>query len=680
MKKAFLILIFCVAHISIAQNYKFGKVSEEELSQKADSDYPEANAAILYRNQYIHFDYVQGKGFIQQNEIQERIKIYTKEGFDYATKLISLYNNTQGSDSYDQKLYGLKAVTYNLEGNKIVDDKLKKDGIFEEETNKYWKTTKFTMPNIKEGCVIEFEYTIQSQRIGIEDIDFQELIPIKKLDFRLKTPEYFIYKKLLNPRASYVVEISSTTDRGQISYTSRSRKSGSGTGFVSAASQTSQSSTSTFDYNINVLTANLSNIPPLKKESYVDNLSNYKAKLILELESIQYPGDPIENLSTTWEKVTKTIYDDSDFGTQIDKKGYYKNDVDAILTGVTDNQQKAAIIYNYVKSKVKWNDYIGYTTESGVSKAYKDGTGNVADINLMLVSMLRYAGLDANPVLVSTKSNGVPLIPTRSGFNYVICALEENNNAILLDASQKYTTANILPTNVLNWLGRLVRENGSSDWVELIPKEPSKETVSLNIKLNADLTASGKVRDQYTNYQAMGIRNKFENYSNDEMIESVEKGKGELEVSNFEINNLKDVSQPVTQSYEYTFNNAIEDIGGKLYFTPLLFLASDENPFKLDERSYPIDYVYPINDKYMVNIMLPEGYSVESIPESVKFEFNGANGQFSFIGKQNGNYLQFTVSLDINTTLILPESYEQYKKFYQMMVEKQTEKVVLKKI
>src|SRR3990167_6851576 len=165
MKKCLLIIIVFYVQISIAQDYKFGKVSKEELQQTADPEFPEADAAILYRNQSIKFNYVQGKGFIQENEIYERIKIYNKEGFDYATKMISLYTNSEGSNSNDQMLKGLKAVTYNLEGDKILEDKLKKEGIFEENSNKYWKTTKFTMPNIKEGCIIEFEYTIQAQRV-----------------------------------------------------------------------------------------------------------------------------------------------------------------------------------------------------------------------------------------------------------------------------------------------------------------------------------------------------------------------------------------------------------------------------------------------------------------------------------------------------------------------------------
>jgi hypothetical protein len=124
----------------------------------------------------------------------------------------------------------------------------------------------------------------------------------------------------------------------------------------------------------------------------------------------------------------------------------------------------------------------------------------------------------------------------------------------------------------------------------------------------------------------------------------------------------------------------MEDIGGSLYVTPLLFLASEENPFKEDTRAYPIDFVYPIADKYIVNVMLPEGYTVESLPESVKYQFNGVDGEFTYLAKLNGNFIQFIVSLDLNKTLILPEEYEQFKEFYQLMIEKQTEQVVLKKI
>ena len=77
-----------------------------------------------------------------------------------------------------------------------------------------------------------------------------------------------------------------------------------------------------------------------------------------------------------------------------------------------------------MKSTVKWNEYNGYSCDEGVKEAYKDKAGNVAEINLMLTAMLCTVGLKANPVLVSTRANGISIFPNRTAYNYVIAAVE----------------------------------------------------------------------------------------------------------------------------------------------------------------------------------------------------------------------------------------------------------------
>lgn len=80
-------------------------------------DYGES--AIVYR---------QNIGFILDFERITRIKILTKEGLEWGDFTIPLFK----SGSTDEKLTGLKAVTYNLEDGKVVETKLKNDGIFKE--------------------------------------------------------------------------------------------------------------------------------------------------------------------------------------------------------------------------------------------------------------------------------------------------------------------------------------------------------------------------------------------------------------------------------------------------------------------------------------------------------------------------------------------------------------------
>src|SRR5690606_9221422 len=156
--------IVCFVTVSVAQNYKFGKVSEEEILQKQHPEDPTAAAAILYRETSTEFQYDQDSGWYLVMDYFERVKIYKKEGFEWATKEIDLYQS--GSASKDE-ISGLKAYTYNLgANNKIEEIKLRNENIFEEKTSKYLHKTKFTMPDIREGSVIEYKYTIKSPYIS----------------------------------------------------------------------------------------------------------------------------------------------------------------------------------------------------------------------------------------------------------------------------------------------------------------------------------------------------------------------------------------------------------------------------------------------------------------------------------------------------------------------------------
>ncbi|AUC83537.1 transglutaminase domain-containing protein [Lacinutrix sp. Bg11-31] len=675
MKKTVLIIALLLAQLGFSQDFKFGKVSKAELEETQHALEPDADAAVLYRSQNISFDYVQEKGFVQKNEIQERIKIYNKDGYDYATKTIKLYD--EGNDTKD-KLISFKAYTYNLNNGKIVESKLKKDGIFEEKTNRYWKKTKFTMPNVGDGCIIEYRYTVVSQLLGIDDIAFQELLPINKLDFKVSTPEYFKYKALLNPKAAYLPKLNKTVRQSSFSINETSRTSPVG---INQGSNTETSfNKSKIDYKSDIISSNLTNIPALKNEVLVDNLSNYQAKLVMELHSIEYPNQPTKSFSRTWEDVTESIYKNEDFGKQLNKDYYFQKDVDAILSGLTTPEEKISAIYNYVKSKVKSNGLIGYYSDLGVSKAYKEGVGNVADINLMLVAMLRYSGLQANPVLVSTRSNGVPITATKTGFNYVIAAVELMDKVVLLDASNKFSTANVLPKNLLNWQGRLIRENDSSKWINLQPSQASKQIIFLNATINEDLSINGKAREQLTNHLALAHREEFNAINNEDHILSIEEGKGDIKVSNIDVKSKDELSKPILISYEYSLQNGIEEIADKLYFSSMLFFAQKENPFKQETREYPVDFAYPISEKHVINIKIPQGYQVESIPESAKIQYNLKDAEFTYAISHKNDLIQIITNLDINKSIILPVYYQDFKKFFDLVIKKETEQIVLKKM
>ncbi|GAA3753903.1 hypothetical protein GCM10022422_44890 [Flavobacterium ginsengisoli] len=651
----------------ISQEFKLGKVTVAELEQKVHPKDSSAVAAILFEKGQNVFDYDQDNGFTMQLEVTAKIKIYKKEGYDWATKKIRYYIAGNGSK---EKVLISDATTYNLVNGKIEKTKLKGEAEFDEAINKYWAQKVFTMPNVKEGSIVEFKYIIKNNSIGSpRDWNFQSTIPVNYSEFKMYVPEYFVYNR--NFKGYVSPKIIEEKNNRSIQYTYREGRNGVVSG---SASQEK------LDF-IETRTAYIAeNLPALKDENYVNNIDNYTVSLSQELSMTKYPNSPFKTFSTDWNSVVKTIYDYDDFGPELNKTGYFEEDLKKLLVDSKTQEEKIWTIFNHVKSNVKWNNYFGYGCDNGVKKAYKEKTGNIADINLMLTAMLRYSGLTANPVLVSTRSNGIALFPNRTAFNYVIAAVETPNGYILLDASEKFSTPNILPLRVLNWSGRLIRKDGTSEEINLMPEKTSSDNVFMTYNIEADGKVTGKTRRQSVDYNAMITRSKISNLKEEEYLEKLENGNNKIEISEYSKTNENDILLPMVETYSFTGNNLCELIGEKIYVSPMLFFTNDKNPFKQELREYPVDFSYPFADKYNITIKIPDGFAVETLPAPAAVSMENNLGAFKFNILANGNTLQLSILHQINEAIVSAEKYEMLKEYYKTMIAKETEKIVLKRI
>lgn len=670
-KKTLLFLLLFVTFLnSTAQNFELGKVSIAELQQKVHPTDTSAVAAILFEKGRNTYEYSQENGFVMITEVKTRIKIYKKEGYDWANKKVQYYigDNSKEIVSYSD------AITYNLVGGKIEKTKLKSDGEFDEKLNRYWGQKKIVMPNVKEGSVIEFKYAVRSFSIGSpRGWNFQTSIPVNYSEYKTFVPEYFVYNT--NQKGYIFPKITEEKKQKVVRLSSLERTNGTGL----------SGSTSTFvqdqlEYQETITTYIAENLPAMKDESYVNNVDNYTCSLVQELSMTKYPGKPYKTFSTDWGAVVKTIYDYDDFGPELSKTGYFEEDLKGVLTGLTTPEEKINAIFNFVKTRVKWNDYNGYSCNDGVKKAYKDKTGNIAEINLMLTAMLRYAGLTANPVLVSTRSNGVAIFPNRNAFNYVIAAVENGTDLTLLDASDTYSTPNVLPFRALNWVGRLIRKDGTSIEVDLMPKTSSNDLIAMNYAIDETGLVSGKLRRQRTDHNAMIFRKKIEDIKEESYLEKLENDNDKIEVKEYSRTNEKELKLPAIEIFSFVGSNLVENIGGKIYVNPMLFYTEKQNPFRQEVREYPVDYGYPFMDKYSINIQIPEGYKIETLPETTILSMQDNLGTFKYLTNTSGNAIQISAVYQINAAIISSEYYSMLKEFYQKMIEKQNEKIILTKI
>jgi hypothetical protein len=601
-------------------------------------------------------------------EVTSKIKIYKKEGYSYANVEVPIFVGASEKESAQFS----KAYTYNLVNGKVEKTKLKSDGEFIEKTNKLWSKVKISMPNVKEGSIIEYTYTLKSPFFAnLPEWYFQKSIPVNYSKFETLIPEYYIY----NPRLKGYVspKVSKMEKTKTFSYVEKQRGQGVNPGPTRMTNETLEYK----EFQTVYITENL---PSLKDESFVGNINNYTASVNHELTGVKFPNSPFKSFSTDWDDVSKSIYESPSFGDELKKTGYFENDLNVVLQGIGTRDEKIAAILEFVKKQVKWNNYSGIYCDEGVKTAFKNKTGNVAEINLMLTAMLRYAGLEANPILVSTRSNGIPMYPSRTAFNYVVAAVEIQDGLIILDATDANSSLNILPARVLNWEGRLIRKEGTSTFAPLLPKFVSKESVTGLFTIVSDGSVNGRIRTQYIDYNAFQFRNRFNGVSKDNYIESLEKKLSNIVIEEYTVANESDLSKPVTEEFKFNHTSMTEIIGDKMYISPLFFYAITENPFKMEKREYPIDFVYPTEDKYKITINIPEGYAVESVPGPLAISLDNNLLVYRFNAQSVDSKIQLTAALTINEAFIVPTYYDDIKQFFNKVVENHSSKIILKKI
>ena len=668
-----ILLTFSLFTTLLAQDYDFGYVSEEELLEKEHPIYKDADAAILYRSYNAYFTYTTNEGFLVNTEVHERIKIYNPDGYKYATKSVSLYEQ---DSKYKDDLRSLKAYTYNLENGNISKDKLSKDGVFKEEQSKYRTLTKFTMPNLKEGCVIEYKYLLKTPFVSnLDEFRFQEQIPINSVSAKFKSPEYYGFN--MHQKGLSQISIENEVKSRTIIYKPQNSQSRKIVDRVVIHDKSPKTRKLTFSENI--INMSGSQIPAIKEELYTNNIDNYSNAIKFELAYINFPGSTYKNYSNSWNDVAKSIFDQPQFGDELKKSNYFNNDLSRLISSQQSEIEKTVAIYEFVKQKMNWNGYVGIATDDGVRSAYKNNVGNITEINLILTAMLREAGLNTNPVLLSTKNHGIPIFPTRNGFNYVISSVTIDGGLVLLDASKKYGEINLLEEELLNWNGRLITEDGRSKWVNLLPNKQAEQNTMLSVTIDNDLNTNAKVINKLTGHKSYAFKKKYANVAKVSQLEMFENQFKNIQISNLEVQNLDKLYQPISFNYDVSYSNALDIIDSKIYVTPLLHLGTYENPFVPETRQYPVDFVYPLKTRVIASIKIPDGYTVETIPETLNIAIPKNQGSFQYLVNVSGNNIQVSSQLSISTHIIASNYYKELKAFYDMVINKQLEKIVLVK-
>ncbi|MCX6277536.1 MAG: hypothetical protein NT004_05515 [Bacteroidetes bacterium] len=594
---------------------KFGDVSLEDLKMTVYEADTSAPAVILC--DYGYFNSAD-YSFTQIT----RIKILKKEGYILANKTFAPYH-----DAY------VKGITFNLENGRIVESKLESRAIYTETIYGNLKRIRIAMPDIKAGSVIDIQFVFS----GIPDVwEFQQEIPVKHSELILGTSHYISFRKTfsgfeplkLNDEGRWIAE----------------------------------------------------NMPAFKTEPYISSSKNYLTRLEFDIYEIKYKTF-YDGYTTTWESLCGHLDKNDYFGVPLHNSAYMNRVAKEIISKAKTDVEKLKMAHEFIKTN-KWNKIESlYASESNLKWSLDKQSGNSADINLALVQLLDKLEFQVSPVLLSSRDNGFlsPANPSLSKLNYVIAKVNLYGEQLLMDATEENAPYGLLPERCLNLFGRLYDMN-KSDLVELVADKKEKEIICYSLTLDDDLQLTGTMNFQRVDYAALDFRNKYKSFSGkDSYLENMLGEFPGLRIKSSKIENIDSIYLPAKDQYEIILKNGVDEINGKIYIFPMMLHRLTENPFKADSRKYPIDFIHKIEKVFSITINLPDNFEIISFPETIKMSLPDNSAYFLYQVSVLGRSIQFNYKFGINKTIFAADEYFDLREFYNQLVTKHAEPIILKR-
>ncbi len=642
---AFLLAYLQPAMSQQPQSKKMGEIEPEYLKMTTYEGDPGASALVLFSEGEVTFSY---RGII--STVHKRIKILNKAGLSFANITIPYYA--------DQKLEQVDKITarsYRLDASgKVIESKADNANIVEEDIDEYYRQKKVFIPNVSEGSVIEYSYTITSQRYGaLYDWYFQDIEPVLWSEYRVCLPG--LVDALTLQQGSHPLE-HKTKDCYNYGATGNEY------------SWTAQK------------------LPAMRHEAYIICPEDYMSRVSVRVRSIRPPGQKPVIIIEDWQKAATDLIQSEYFGERLSL--LISPELQKIAKELTANEPdpkaKIKAIYDYVRIQMAWDGRTGIypSLQQSLKKAHDLHKGSLADINMLLTYMLRAADIEADPALCSTGPNGrpVPDYPSTGQFDQVLSYARAGNEGFLLDASEPYTPYTILAPKNLNTQVLLIDKQ--PQWIQISTPKVSKNSTLVDATLKPDNRLLLNIQKMHSNYEALDFRQtimaaqKKETAIND-LLENLSMP---VAIDSFSFSNLSEnLEEPVkTKIYakvELPDNNNFVMVNYGLNHN------FAQNPFKATERFYPIQFLYPQEYVHNFTLNIPADYTVESVPDGLKLTFSSDKAiDFSFISdRSTEGKVQIHTKLSINRVDFLAEDYENMRLFFDKVAEKLNETIVLKK-
>lgn len=656
MRTTTLITLFTIglSFAAQAQNFQFGVVDKEALDMKKYANDEKAHAVVLQEHgESRFFAGEMGHAYVT-HDYHVKIKIFDADGFKNGKVEIPLYNTDIAGmeEAVDQ----IQAITY-YKDDKGAIKTLEFDPYYAKtiKKGKTQKVVKFELQGLKPGCVIEYSYHFATPFFqNFYPWKFQADIPKKISTYETYVPSFWKYNAVL---------------RGGLKLTRNTadiRRQCFILGSIKADCV----------YTLYEMT----NIPAFEDEDYVATSKNFMSGLYFELSHYTdlYTGRP-RQIATDWEGLDSQLQEDDNFGAQFKKLDFLNTKIAGVIGGTTDQLTQAKLVYRYIQKNMKWDSTYAYTS-TGIRKAFDKHVGDAGDINLLLVAALNVAGVPASTVLVSTRDHGAinKQYPSPTAFNYVLAQVKINDKKYVLDATDPSLPFGVLPSRALNDKARVISIDEPAHWADLTVNQNQNATYLLNLAMQEDGKLKGTLNTRFTSYAAYEKRSTIKKFNNtNDYVASLSQQLPGVKILKSEINDLDSLDFPLTETFDIEVDASVKN--DKIAFNPYLVNHIVANPFKSEDRNFPVDLSMPSDSKVIINITYPDNFVIENAPQSATLTLPDQGGRFSVTSQLDNKSLSLTNTLSLKKSIYTVDEYQQLRELYDKAIEQEKPELVFKK-
>ncbi|CAN5493631.1 hypothetical protein BH23BAC4_BH23BAC4_01580 [soil metagenome] len=306
-----------------------------------------------------------------------------------------------------------------------------------EDTGDGGREIRFAMPALEPGAVFEYQVDYMSPAfVLLPRWYFQDVVPVVHSEVRYNVPQFLGYNFLRRDQVG--IQRSDSNSSGDLGVTHFSR-------FVA------------------------SNVPAMREEAFVAAIHDHMTWLQPQLSTYMHPRwGTQESFLRSWNEMADDVHSRRTFWHQLGRSSTVTQQAQEIAGEIVEPRDKARAIYNFVRTSMVWNERYSPFTSRSIDEILSSRNGTSGELNLLLAALLHDAGISVEPVLLSTRTRGRPVVeyPLLTQFNHLLVSTTLDGEEMLLDATEPAMPMGMVPVASLAGIGwkasRTVQE-----WIEI---------------------------------------------------------------------------------------------------------------------------------------------------------------------------------------------------------------------